>query len=403
MTWRVFKHSRSRLCKHASRRESGMALIFVLIAISLLAVLAIEVQERTRVTQRTLVDRQQNARAYQMAKSAFRWAVFRLEMDTMVDTLPAIPGMGLGGKKDSENEFTWTFPLSYPMPLPPPKEGEPPQEMPDMDTGFFMHISDEQSRLNLNDVGRGGPSGQERWTATAKVLSFLLSSPRFQIHYRKRNQGVKDIPQAIDDWTDVDTVVDGGGDENSQYAISGETYPIKNGPLYTVSEIKHLKPINPSLYAELEPFVTVYPFDATLPKISNQINTPKSKININTAPVELIAALFSRRMTSNLDRLKCAQVFAQVRGSAPMMSVKKGATEPSFEQFLIDQCDAPVEPSEDDPPLVDKDIMEILDVRSDVFRIEATGQAGNNVEKKITAIVQRASKKPPKVLYWKVN
>ena len=49
---------------------------------------------------------------------------------------------------------------------------------------------------------------------------------------------------------------------------------------------------------------------------------------------------------------------------------------------------------------IETQVLDTLDVRSDVFRIEAIGFVGN-IEKKIDAVVLRSGNKP-KILYWKV-
>jgi type II secretory pathway component PulK len=241
-----------------------------------------------------------------------------------------------------------------------------------------------------------------RWSGAAGILVNLLASPRFSLFFTATsNNNILDIPRAIDDWTDSDSQVNyiRGGDENVEYKTENTKYEIKNGYLYTLDEIKMLAPINDKLFEELKPFVTVYPFNAKLPKVSSQTITPFGKININTAPVELIAALFSQSaMASNRGRLECAQNFAKTRMVSAFRSVKKGGQEPNFTTFLERSCGSSA--GEGAKSFIDDQVLDSLDVRSDVFRIEASGFAGD-IEKKIVAVVLRSGEKP-KVLYWKV-
>ncbi|MEZ4845885.1 MAG: hypothetical protein R2877_02650 [Bdellovibrionota bacterium] len=89
---------------------------------------------------------------------------------------------------------------------------------------------------------------------------------------------------------------------------------------------------------------------------------------------------------------------AKMRGVAAFRSVKQGSTEPNLFTFLQSNCGGGT--PENVKSFIDSEVLGILDVRSDVFRIEASGFAGD-IEKKIEAVVLRSGDKP-KVLYWKV-
>lgn len=386
------------------RNNKGMALMFVLGTAAIISVIAIEMSQNVQTAKMMVVQHRDSAKAVELAKAAFRWSMFRLQMDTMLDQVPVIPGTNYGGKKDDLSEIQWTFPLTYPFPIATvaPEGGEAPPPPSSEDGTFSSSITDESSRINLNDVGSSTIQTGTRWSGAASVLVNLLASPRFSLFFKTTsNKNILDIPRAIDDWTDFDNQVNyvRGGDENSEYKIEGANYKVKNGPLYTLDEIKLLAPMNEKLFNELKPFVTVYPFNAKLPRLSTQPITPLGKININTAPIELIAALFSQSaIASNRGRLECAQNFAKMRAIAAFRSVKQGGTEPNFMTYLQKTCGATG--ADSSKSFIEPQVLDILDVRSDIFRIEASGFSGD-IEKKIVAIVLRSSDKP-KVLYWKV-
>lgn len=389
--------------------KKGIALIFVLGTITIISVIAIEMSQRTQMAKMMVVQRRDSLKALELAKAGFRWSMFRLQLDQTLDNVPAIPGTNYGGKKDDLSEVQWSFPLTYPFPMvnaagniDEKSEDENKSSMGE-DGTFASTITDESAKINLNDVGSSTIQTGTKWSGAAGVLVNLLASPRFSTFFNsKSKQNILDLPRAIDDWTDFDNQVNylRGGDEESEYKIENNAYPIKNGYFYTLSEVKLLPPMNDALYQELKPFITIYPFNAKLPRISTQTITPLGKININTAPVEIIAALFSQTaMPSNRARLECAQNFAKMRATVAFRSVKKGGTEPSFWTFLEKACGAPTDTSAANN-FIDSQVLAILSVSSDVFRIEASGFSGD-IEKKIEAVVLRSSPKP-KILYWKV-
>ncbi|MCB1198351.1 MAG: general secretion pathway protein GspK [Deltaproteobacteria bacterium] len=395
--------------KNQSRR--GIALLFVMGALMIITVISIELTQRSQIAKQSVLGRRDAVKALELAKAAFRWSTFRLQLDTQLDGIPVIPGTNFGGKKDDFSEMQWNFPLTYPFPVSltanqiDDLETEQVASAESLEGSFVTSIKDASAKINLNDVGIGGPPGQKVVSGAAKVLLYLLSSPRFQKYYQyDSNQKINEIVYSIDDWTDVDTQINhlGGGDEDQEYAIKDFPYTVKNGPFFTLSEVGMLKTLNDELFEELKPFVTVYPFDAKIPRVSSQPVVPKGKINVNTAPVELIAALISpRAMTSNRDRLTCAQKFAQARALQAFRSIKAGGTEPSFMTFMQDFCGAQNQDNtSSDNDFIEKQVMAILDVRSDLFEIEAVGISGN-IEKTISAVVLR-SKDGVKTLYWKV-
>jgi type II secretory pathway component PulK len=392
------------MMKRFFKRKSGIALIFVLGTVVIISVLGIEMTQRTQISKMMVVERRDSVKALELAKAGFRWSMFRIQMDQIMDKVPVIPGTNYGGKKDDLSEIQWTFPLAYPFPVPSlPVEGEEAPAAPPIpeDGTFSSQITDESSKINLNDVFSSTLQSTLKWTGTASILVNLLASPRFSLYYNnKTNQNILDLARAVDDWTDNDNQVNyvHGGDENAEYAVENGTYKVKNGPFYTLEEIRLLKPMSDKLYKELEPFVTVYPFNAKIPRISTQLINPLGKLNINTAPIETLAAIFSQAaLPNNRARLECAQNMAKARAIAAFRGIKKGGTEPSLMTFLQTSCGAPA----GENSFIETQVLDTLDVKSDVFRIQASGFSGN-IEKKIEAVVLRSATEKPKVLYWKV-
>ena len=101
----------------------------------------------------------------------------------------------------------------------------------------------------------------------------------------KRLQIPDDVWSALADWLDSNDEQRPGGAESSYYMTLKPAYRARNNkPLATLSELSLVKGFTPEIVSKLVPFVTVYsePGSSSL---------TRSKVNINTAPLEVIAAL----------------------------------------------------------------------------------------------------------------
>lgn len=386
--------------KGPSAMKGSAALILVIIMLALITTVGIEIAARSQVSAKLVTYRRDDAKAYELAKAAYRWALLRLQLDTTLDQIPAIPGTNFGGKKDDLTELQWNMALPYPFPVQSLTNKETPEQIAEKLGGSFTsQIFDESSKINLNDVGSGGLETRKTWSGASAVLEDLLLSPRFSVYTKGKDH--RELLWALEDWIDSDSEVNhmAGGLEDTEYRTPNPYFKVKNGPLYTVSEIRLLKPVTEELYQELLPFVTVYPFNAKLPKVSTQPVQPQGKINVNTAPVELLAAIFNRQVLPNARaRLECAQLVVKYRQNVAFRSIK--GQEPSFQSFLKAQC-AGEDKGLETQKTISQYVEPILDVRSDLFRIEATGIVGD-VQKTIHAVLSRKNPGSPKLYYWKV-
>lgn len=387
-----------KLGKDGSHQRGSVALIMVIMMIAVITTIGIEIAYRSQVSANLVINRRDHAKAYELAKAAFRWSVLRIQLDSALDSLPAIPNTNYGGKKDDLSEMQWAIPLPYPFPVQGLNiSGPTPEELSLQIGGSFVSIiSDESAKINVNDVGSGGPGTQKKWSGASEVLENLLLSHRFKPYIREKDH--RELLWNIEDWIDIDSEVNhmAGGIEEARYQFDQRGAHIKNGPFYTVDEIRQLSIMNDALFEELKPFVTVYPFDSVLPRLSTKIVNPQGKININTAPLEIIAATFNRQALPDLKaRLDCALLVAKGRETVAFRNIQ------DFKTFLGNQCGGVLEQAEGNQPILSNLIEPILDVRSDIFRIEAMGSSGK-VEKRIEAVISRKDPKKIKTLYWRV-
>lgn len=132
--------------------------------------------------------------------------------------------------------------------------------------------TEENGKINLNDLVT--PSGSTN-AATQNQLKLL----------GKRLKIPDGLWGALADWLDSDDLPRSDGAESSYYQSQKPSYTARNARLATLAELSLVKGFSPELVTRLTPFVTVYP---------SRFGAPQSLININTAPMEVIAALSER-------------------------------------------------------------------------------------------------------------
>ena len=129
-------------------------------------------------------------------------------------------------------------------------------------------IVEESAKLNLNDLVYVNGQYQDFTLAALKRLG-------------RRLQLTDDLWGALADWIDTDDQPRSGGVESPYYRSLKQGYDAHNGALMTLTELTLVKGFRPELLGKLQPFVTIW---TDRPGAS-------SKININTAPKEVLAAL----------------------------------------------------------------------------------------------------------------
>ncbi len=130
-------------------------------------------------------------------------------------------------------------------------------------------ISEESGKINLNDLV----------FADGQYKDFILPALK---RLGKRLQLPDESWGALADWIDSNDQPRSGGVESPYYRSLKQGYDAHNGQLATLTELSLVKGFTPELLGKLRPFITIW---------SDQPSAPSSKININTAPKEVIAAL----------------------------------------------------------------------------------------------------------------
>ncbi|MEO8103412.1 MAG: type II secretion system minor pseudopilin GspK, partial [Betaproteobacteria bacterium] len=126
-------------------------------------------------------------------------------------------------------------------------------------------LRDEGGLFNLNNLVTNGVRSEPDVAVFRRLLSGLTLNP--------------DLANAVADWIDTDDEPFGGsGAENATYLVLPDPYRAANQNLLHVDELRRVRGVDAATVARLAPFVTALP--------------GRTPVNVNTAPQEVLAALF---------------------------------------------------------------------------------------------------------------
>ncbi|MDE1465003.1 type II secretion system minor pseudopilin GspK [Spartinivicinus poritis] len=281
-------------------KQTGVALIFIMVIFSLITVLAAKIVTNIRLeTERTshLLMRQQ---AKQYAYSAEQLVAELLRADKENDER---------NKAVKDHYFeAWHYQ----------------QEELKIDTGDIgkieIDVFDLQGFINLNSLAATGsnnnnqpPGGNPSNTPGGNnpgnnqkgsplnskvVLEKLLSLQGIETNKAKQ------IVSQIVDWVDTNQQVSSGGAEDDDYLLGDNPYRTANDQMVSVSELMLLANMDYKIYRKLAPFVTVIP-----------AASGDTKINVNTAPIEIFQALIEgldKRSAENLVKARGKEGFKKI-------------------------------------------------------------------------------------------
>ena len=365
-------------CRHT---DGGFALLLTLVVVLILTSLVADLTYSSRVSAAIAANHRDRLKAYYLAKSGVEISMLRLKLDKIVD--------GTLGKKDNLTELQWAMPFSYPLGLSLLAgnfEGEGiTQEVTEafvqkFDAGgtFDSVITDESGRINVNaiKVTSNNPNG------SYFLLLNLLSLPSFKVYFKELKP--LEIVDAIVDWLDADQEARGvrSGLEDIYYQGLDRPYHAKNGPFFSLDELRLVQDMDVNLFEEIKSLVTIYPFSTQVVTTNNY-----GKLNINTAPKLVLAALFNQGYVSAPEDV--AKQIVEQRDKVPFDSVK------TFLDSLQNNYGIDLEQG------IIKDIQSMLTVSSNVFRVESEGTV-NKSTVKVQAVVDRSGQEPEYFL-WQVN
>ncbi len=163
-------------------------------------------------------------------------------------------------------------------------------------------ISDEYGKINLNALIQPSTTGgaPQRNEALITALRSFFSL---------RSQSDKDPVDAIIDWLDYDDMdaEEPDGAENSYYMSLENPFACKNGPMDSIEELLLIKGITPALYFG-DPEQNQLPLSEYLTVNGD----PDGAVNVNTAPVEVLAAVLGVQ-SGNADTQQAQQIYDEAR------------------------------------------------------------------------------------------
>jgi general secretion pathway protein K len=249
------------------KSERGIALLVTMMALALMSLLVMDFTSSASLGYRAAAGQANKLRAEYLARSAIGVGLSLLSADARQDTLSKIAYDGL--------DEQWAMP--YP---PVPLGGGVAQ----------VSIVDEARKIDINllinpRTGRPNPT-------YVGIVERLFT-----------NIGVSPaLVPAIVDWLDPDSVESPGGAEADYYLQLMPPYEPRNGPMPTVGDLRMIKGVDDATFFRLQRFLTA---------------APEPRVNINTAPPEVIAALLPQ-LSDNISMVK---EIIQARTVQPFMMI----------------------------------------------------------------------------------
>lgn len=172
-------------------------------------------------------------------------------------------------------------------------------------------LRDDAGLFNINNLLKEDGTRSEPDTAIfRRLLTSLKLNP--------------DLAHAVLDWIDADDdVTFPGGAESAAYMAAPGPTRAANQRLVQLEELHRVAGFNAELLGRLRPFVTVLP--------------TRSKVNINTAPAEVLAALLpdlAVEEISALVKLRLSKPFAQIDGNGGLKEYLSKTPPALIEQSL---------------------------------------------------------------------
>jgi general secretion pathway protein K len=256
-------------------RQSGVALITVMLIVTIATLVAVAMADRQQLDIRRTGNLVFSDQALEYALGAEAWAMGLLEQDARDN---AVDHLG-------EDWSTALAPIEV--------EGG----------AIRARIIDLSGRLNPNNLVTVGQ--QVDTSAQTRLLRLA--------------QQLEDVPAelipAVVDWIDVDLLASGAnGAEDDYYSALEVPYRAANGPMADLSELRLLRGMTEEAYEALAPYLAPLPRGST--------------INVNTAPEQVLVAI-------GLDAVRAADII-QAREDSPFNQIEELVAHPVLQGLELD-------------------------------------------------------------------
>ena len=237
------------------RREEGVALIVALLVAALCGALAVGLQRDFSLSYQRASNRSLSEQSWAYLRGAEELAFLALALDYDADVARDL-------QRDDLTEIWAQEATPYAL-----------------DEGGWLigSLVDLQGRFNLNSLAAQPTEeeGSSRFDPAQQFFIRLLQS--FEGVELSEYEAIA-VTEAIADWLDADESPRLSGAEMAAYSALQPAYRPANRPMASVSELRLVANVTPSLYLALAPLVTVWPREP-------------AAINIHTASPQLLRGL----------------------------------------------------------------------------------------------------------------
>ena len=281
-------------------RQSGIALLMTLAFVTLAISLAVETNRQSRVAIENTDAVRTRLAAGQMATAGVHGAMAVLIQDRYTSETDHLKEIWADPEQLDEALAAIGF-----------------------DTGRLeVRITDEMSRLQINALV-DFPQSRNFNPQQQQILERLIDQMLRKLNLQG-DLGARDIVNALKDWLDTgddDAITGLNGAETDFYQDLDPPYAARNGPMVHIGELARVRGVTPDIFhgrneiAGLKELLTVY---GARPAANNKFAFT-GKVNLNTAPQSVIAAL----MPSTASDL--AEAFIQYRDAAEAAALGNSA------------------------------------------------------------------------------
>lgn len=225
-------------------------------------------------------------------------------------------------------------------------------------------IADQQGLFNVNNLAVTDPQQRALQLQWFTALLSALDIPTA-------------LADALQDYVDAD---EQGPKEDLAYLGKAEPYRTANRPIQSIDELNRVEGFDAKVIEKLKPFITAIPIITPPAQGSSTATIPVTLLNVNTAPKEVLEAVFGAGSGTQIETL---------RSKAPFKDI--GDFDAQTASLL-----PPVDPKN---PAAHPWNNTNIDVKSDYFLVAAVSQFGNT-KNGLIALVQRVSPTTWPTIVW---
>ncbi|MGZ5279284.1 MAG: general secretion pathway protein GspK [Pseudobdellovibrionaceae bacterium] len=278
------------------KNQKGVALLIAVFTVVIITYLVSEILYDTNVEYIVNSQAVNRLKAYYAAKSGLQISLLRIKIYNKVQKQV---GGQLPEAQKKLLEMIWQFPLSWPPMIPEEASGVDKDMIKDkvkesaMDAVYVTSISDEGSKIDLNDLG--SPSKGLREITKKLLMQIFENRMKNDEAWARTSEGIEyeKVINNMIDWVDGDSVGSSGSDERSPYGniTTEKPYP-PNRSFRTVDEIRMVAGMTDDIFDMLRDRVTVYGTRAINPNHATGEVLKALDVSLND---EVITKILTRR------------------------------------------------------------------------------------------------------------